>query len=244
MALKYLGETVDIHCGGIDHIPTHHTNEIAQSEVITGKPLAKVWMHTNHITIDDQKISKSLANGLTLEDIKNKGFSLRAFRLHVLESHYRNQSKFSWDSLRAADARLKSLYNLAVLRWQTIESSESHIDFDQAVRDDLITPLADDLNTPLALAHLSHREAIVSDDLIPDKDLEQFEKYLESIDKLFGLDLLSRTDISTGQKNIIAQREVARGQQNWAQADELRNKLSKDGIGIRDTAKRPIWYYL
>ena len=105
MALKYLGETVDIHCGGIDHIPTHHTNEIAQSEVITGKPLAKVWMHTNHITIDDQKISKSLANGLTLEDIKNKGFSLRAFRLHVLESHYRNQSKFSWDSLRAADAR-------------------------------------------------------------------------------------------------------------------------------------------
>ena len=244
MALKYLGETVDIHCGGIDHIPTHHTNEIAQSEVITGKPLAKVWMHTNHITIDDQKISKSLANGLTLEDIKNKGFSLRAFRLHVLESHYRNQSKFSWDSLRAADARLKSLYNLAVLRWQTIESSESHIDFDQAVRDDLITPLADDLNTPLALAHLSHREAIVSDDLIPDKDLEQFEKYLESIDKLFGLDLLSRTDISTDQKNIIAQREVARGQQNWAQADELRNKLSKDGIGIRDTAKRPIWYYL
>ena len=105
MSMKYLGETLDIHSGGIDHIPVHHTNEIAQSEAATGKHFANYWLHTNHITIDGQKISKSLGNSITLNQIEGLGFSPMVFRLHVLESHYRTQSKFSWQSLIAAKQR-------------------------------------------------------------------------------------------------------------------------------------------
>src|SRR5438876_825568 len=119
MSMKYLGETLDIHAGGIDHVPVHHTNEIAQSEAVTGKPFAKYWLHSNHITIEGEKIAKSAGNGITLEDIEAKGISLEAFRLHVLESHYRSQSKFSWESLQAAQNRLNDLHAWADLRHQT-----------------------------------------------------------------------------------------------------------------------------
>jgi cysteinyl-tRNA synthetase len=116
MSMKYLGETLDIHAGGIDHIPVHHTNEIAQSEGATGKQYAHIWMHTNHISVEGEKISKSLGNGLTLEDLENHHIDLQAFRLHVLESHYRSQSKFSWTSLEAAQNRLHHWREVADLK--------------------------------------------------------------------------------------------------------------------------------
>jgi cysteinyl-tRNA synthetase len=244
MALKYLGETLDIHCGGIDHIPTHHTNEIAQTESLTNKPLSKLWMHANHITVDDQKISKSLSNGITLEDIEKNGFDLIAFRLHVLESHYRNQSKFSWDSLGSSSVRLKGLYNLAVLRWQTTEKTDNQIDFEAAINHDLIEPMLEDLNSPLALSRISQRESLLSESLIAEANRENFEKYLTRIDSIFGLDLMSRSDINQGQKDLISQRQTARTQKNWQLADELRLTLAKDGIGINDTLGQPIWNYL
>ncbi|HET7529263.1 MAG TPA: cysteine--tRNA ligase, partial [Candidatus Saccharimonadales bacterium] len=102
MVKNYFGDTVDIHSGGIDHVPVHHTNEIAQSQALTGKPLANYWMHTNHILIDDKKIAKSEGNGLTLEELEEKGYGLDVLRLLVLQSHYRTQSKFSWEELDAA----------------------------------------------------------------------------------------------------------------------------------------------
>jgi cysteinyl-tRNA synthetase len=244
MSLKYLGETLDIHCGGIDHIPTHHTNEIAQTEVITHKPLSKIWLHTNHITIDDHKISKSLANGITLEDIESNGYDMSTFRLQVLGSHYRTQSKFSWDSMKSSATRLKSLYNMAVLRWQTLESNQSQLNFNDAIKNDLIGPLADDLNSPASLARISERENWLSDNLVASIDLERFESYLAAIDQAFGLDLLGRVDVTDSQKDLIAQRESARNQQEWTLADKFREQLAKDGLGIRDTAKKPIWYYL
>ncbi|HET8709204.1 MAG TPA: cysteine--tRNA ligase, partial [Candidatus Saccharimonadales bacterium] len=124
MSKKYLGATIDIHSGGIDHIPVHHTNEIAQSEAATGQPLAHYWLHTNHITIEGEKISKSLGNGITLEDIEARGFSLEAFRLHVLESHYRSQSKFSWESLEAAANRLQAYEAMADRQWQAYDAGK------------------------------------------------------------------------------------------------------------------------
>jgi cysteinyl-tRNA synthetase len=120
MSMNYLGATIDIHAGGIDHLPVHHTNEIAQSEAATGKPFAKYWMHANHVTVEGEKISKSLGNGITLEDIEGKGFTLSAFRLHVLESHYRSQSKFSWESLAAAQNRLQRWQAIADKRYQVV----------------------------------------------------------------------------------------------------------------------------
>src|SRR5581483_5008102 len=109
MVKKYLGDTIDIHAGGIDHIPVHHTNEIAQSEAVTGKRFALMWMHTNHILVDGDKIAKSLGNGITLEDIEKQGIELDALRFLVLQSHYRSQSKFDWETLRAAKVSLKKI---------------------------------------------------------------------------------------------------------------------------------------
>lgn len=245
MCMKYLGDTVDIHSGGIDHIPVHHSNEIAQSEAATGKLFAKVWMHTNHILINDEKISKSAGNGITLEDIEAKGYSLEAFRLHVLESHYRSQSKFSWDSLEAAQNRLRSLQAMAALRWQakaTVQDAGTFALGD--VSEELKSFLADDLNTPAALVYLSQVETQLNTVLIEQDMLDHFVGMLGAIDRLLGLNLLGIADISEENKQLIAEREDARTIQDWVKADELRDKLVIAKIGVRDTPSGPIWFPL
>ncbi|MCA9312938.1 cysteine--tRNA ligase, partial [Candidatus Saccharibacteria bacterium] len=106
IAMTLLGETLDIHTGGIDHIPVHHTNEIAQSEAATDKVFSNYWLHNNHLKADSTKISKSLGNGYTLQDIQAKGYSLLDFKMFVLQSHYRTESNFTWENLDGAKARL------------------------------------------------------------------------------------------------------------------------------------------
>jgi cysteinyl-tRNA synthetase len=207
MSMKYLGETLDIHAGGIDHIPVHHTNEIAQSEASTGKQFSRYWMHSNHITIEGEKISKSLGNGITLEDIEAKGISLDAFRLHVLESHYRSQSKFSWDSLEAASNRLRNWQAAAALRWQTREQTDDSgtivlSEVSVLIRD----ALSDDLNTPIVLALLSNVFEQVDIVLVPDEQLQEFVEMLVQIDALLGLHLSEQSDISGEQKKLISSR--------------------------------------
>lgn len=243
MGMKYLGETMDIHAGGIDHLPVHHTNEIAQSEAVTGKPLAQYWMHTNHISVNGEKISKSLGNGITLEDIEEKGFSLKAFRLHVLESHYRSQSKFSWESLEAASNRLKDYQALADLRFQPIATGEyelAELDYDQ-YKKDIQTYLADDLNTPEALRIVS-LVANERHDSIHHTEHDAFVAFLQYLDDVLGLDLLKSEDITDEQKQLVADRQVARDNKDWAKSDEIRDELGKQGLGVRDTAHGPVWY--
>jgi len=247
MSMKYLGETLDIHSGGIDHIPVHHTNEIAQSEAATGKPFAKHWMHTNHITIEGVKISKSLGNGITLEDVEAKGYSLAAFRLHVLESHYRSQSKFSWDSLTAAQNRLESLQALADLRWQTafVAAPEKADDFIELVSETIPAKISgfllDDLDTPKALAALSEYEPQLTAAYQP-AVRDEFETFLQYLDDMFGLGLLQSTDITDDQKALIASRDTARAAKDWTQSDELRDQLLAQGIALRDTPAGALWY--
>jgi cysteinyl-tRNA synthetase len=243
MSMKYLGETMDIHAGGIDHLPVHHTNEIAQSEAVTGKPVSQHWMHTNHITVNGEKISKSLGNGITLEDIEEKGFSLIAFRLHVLESHYRSQSKFSWESLEAASNRLKDYQALADLRFQPIATGEyelSELDYAQYQKN-IQSNLADDLNTPEALRIVS-LVANERHDSIHHAESDAFVAFLQYLDDVLGLDLLKSQDITDEQKQLVADRQTARDNKDWAQSDEIRDELGKQGIGVRDTAHGPVWY--
>ena len=234
MCLKYLGETIDIHAGGIDHVPIHHTNEIAQSQSLTGKPLASIWMHTNHIMINDEKISKSLGNAISLEDIEAKGYSLEALRLHVLESSYRSQSKFNWDSLAAATSRLLRYKNLAALRYQA--KGKEYIPLKG-----LAESMLDDLNTPLALSKL---EQFI--DSIEGKDIsvQTIEDAVSQIDSLFGLRLSEVKDISSDQKKLIAAREEARSRQDFLRSDELRNNLAEQNIGVKDMPGGPVWFYL
>jgi len=243
MAMRYLGETLDIHSGGIDHVPVHHTNEVAQSEAVTGKPFANYWMHTNHILINDEKIAKSIGNGITLEDVAVKGYSLEALRLHVLESHYRSQSRFSWETLEAAQNRLSNLHAMAALRWQALETTADTVTFALGdVAEELKAFLSDDLNTPAALAYLSSVEAQLNTVLIEKDMVDHFVAMLTAIDEMLGLSLSKIADISNEHKQLIAEREEARARQEWAKSDELRDKLAQANIGVRDTPAGPIWF--
>jgi cysteinyl-tRNA synthetase len=243
MSMKYLGETLDIHAGGIDHIPVHHTNEIAQSEAATGKPFARFWLHANHITIKDQKISKSLQNGITLEEIIEQGYSLEAFRLLVLESHYRSQSRFSWESLGAAENRLRELRAMAVLRYQTIPIGHDSPTFTyESAASELLILLQDDLNTPAALSYLSTVSTQVLAILVRESSLKYFCELLGTIDALLGTKLLAEADITSEERELIEKREAARVVKDYDLADNYRHQLEATGILLRDTTTTVIWY--
>lgn len=244
MSMKYLGDTLDIHTGGIDHIPVHHTNEIAQSEAATGKQFARHWMHSNHVLIDGEKISKSLGNGIRLSELAEQGVTPAAFRVLVLESHYRSQSKFSLQAAKAAQARLKDLYAMAALRWQPLDHPIDGASFGyDDVPSEIAALLADDLNTPGVMAYLSNVSKEIQTVLLWHKSLPHFETLLTGIDELLGLDLQSIQDITAAQKQLIADRETARQSKDWATADKLRDELLAQGIELRDTEYGVIWSY-
>lgn len=243
MSMKYLGETIDIHTGGIDHIPVHHTNEIAQSEAATGKQFAHYWMHTNHILVDGKKISKSLGNGITLEDIEKKGFAPEVLRLLVLESHYQSQAQFSWENLAAAQKRLHDIHAMADLRWQLVRpqnDSPTYVKFDEHKKT-LLDNLTDDLNTPGVMADISGLSQFVNAQLIGIDQKDEFNDFLAFVDDVLGLNLLSSKDVTDEQKALLASRERARGEEDWAKSDELREQLKKQGLEARDTPYGQIW---
>ncbi len=245
MSLQYLGPTLDIHTGGIDHIPVHHTNEIAQSEAATGKQFSKYWFHSNHITVNGQKISKSLGNGILLSDITDRSLPIEAVRLHVLESHYRSQSKFSWLSLEAAYNRWLDLRAMAVLRWQPRAATHDMPTFSlEDVPVEVANFLANDLDTPQALAFLSNISTQLQTVHIQANMVDHFETMLKGIDEMLGLSLSSIPDITPEQKQLIAEREQARQNKEWTISDMMRAELLKQGIGIHDAAHGPIWYPL
>ncbi len=242
MSMKYLGDTLDIHTGGIDHVPIHHTNEIAQSEAATGKRFANYWMHSNHVTVNGEKISKSLGNGIRLDEITAKGITPEAVRLHVLESHYRSQSKFSWESLTAAQNRLRDLRAMAVLRWQAPQTTIDSGTF--ALLDvplQLIERLSDDLDTPRALAYLSQVSTQLQAVLIERDMVDHFEAMLQKIDDLLGLNLMAEADITDEQKHLMSERLKARASKDWATADSMRAQLLEQGIVVRDIPNGAIW---
>ena len=220
----------------IDHLPVHHTNELAQSEGVTGKQFVRHWMHTNHITVEGEKISKSLGNSITLEDIEAKGISLEAFRLHVLESHYRSQSKFSWESLHAAQSRLTRWRQLSYLRWQAIELSQADDVRTDAVRE-FTEALQDDLDTPRALAAIEALFSIIERDGVTSSSLASFIKLLQTIDQAFGIRLLGE-DVSADQNSLIVSRENARKEkrQTGRQTNSQRRSI------YQPSALRALWH--
>ena len=250
MALSKLGETLDIHTGGIDHIPVHHTNEIAQSEAATGKRFSNYWLHANFLTVDGTKISKSLNNGYTLQDLQAKDYSPMDFRMFVLQSNYRTESNFTWDNLTAAKHRLAHWRAIAQLRWQTYDTLIDDDDKDTAEqtvsllasKQALIDILSDDLDTPGALALIDEAFSRVENKELSFVHQDAFEQLLETIDELLGLDLLKSTpDISEEQKLLIVERQRAREANDWSASDKARDALAKQGIKLKDTPHGPIW---
>ncbi len=253
MAMSLLGETIDIHTGGIDHIPVHHTNEIAQSEAASGKVFSNFWLHNNHLKVDGTKISKSLGNGYTLADLEKRGFSPLDLRLFVLQSHYRTEGNFTFENLGAAANRRNNWRNVAALRHQTHDTIQTDSDNESdsktvslyAAQQSLLETLNDDLNTPEALAQIDEAFSQVTSSRVDDIHQHALVSFLETIDELLGLSLLNTTpDISDDQKRLIIERNRVREQKDYDRSDELRNELEKSGITVRDTASGSIWEYI
>ena len=223
-----LGEPIDIHCGGIDHIPVHHTNEIAQTECAYGEKMANFWLHNNFITVEGQKISKSLGNVYMFSDLKEKGYSHMDYKMWVLQGHFQSERNFSFEDIAAAKQRLLNYRNFAALRWQKEATDMSE------VRKAMMVQLENNLNSAGALAELDKSMSTS----VPD---EEFVKFL---DDAFGLKIAESTpDISDELKTKIEKRFKAKKEKDFATADALRDEISDEGIALLDGADGSIWQY-
>ncbi len=225
MAHKYLGQPFDIHCGGIDHIPVHHENEIAQSEAAYGVKLADYWMHNEFLTVDGQKMSKSLGNVYTVSDLEAKGFDPLALRYFYLQAHYRQTENFTLEALQASQNALRKLWNHS----RELDKPGSVL---ADIEADFMSALNDDLNTPRALAVIWK---------LMDGDYASADKAatLLMMDKVLGLSLdkfvAKKIKIPAEIQELLDRRQAARGQKDWAGSDELRQVIEKSGWTVEDT---------
>ena len=253
MAMSILGPSIDIHTGGIDHIPVHHTNEVAQSEAASGQVFAHYWLHNNHLKIDGGKISKSLGNGYTLQNVEERGFAPLDLRMFILQGQYTNEGNFTFDNLAAAKNRLANWRNYAVLRHQTHDrlhdDTKKNDDTDtyislQAASGAVREALQNNLNTPEALRIIDDALARLDNKPLSAIHRHGLVVFLESIDELLGLQLLDTTpDISDDAKRLILERRRAREAKDWQLSDRLRDALQESGVTVRDTATDTIWEY-
>lgn len=234
-----LGDPIDIHTGGVDHIGTHHTNEMAQTQAAYGHKLAKLWIHNEFLLVDGQRMGKSLGNFYTLADITKKGYDPMALRLLFLQAHYRSQMNFAWEALDGAQAFLKRLKAWADLQFQPqLGHSKTAGDTYDAAIAKVKLAIGNDLNTSQALAVLS---GLANAAELEGVDTKQLAGLLEEMDQLLGLDLGNRQDIDNESKSLIARREEARKASLWDEADKLRQELLSQGIEINDTPHGPVW---
>jgi cysteinyl-tRNA synthetase len=247
MSAAQLGRPFDIHTGGVDLMFPHHENEIAQSTAATNeKYLSKLFFHSEHLLVNGQKMSKSLKNFYTLEDITSRDFDPLAFRLLVLQSHYRSQAHFSWENLTAAKNRLDNLKNWSALRYQKLAPHPEHLSalsLTDMARD-IHSGFTDDLDTPKVLAVIAERLPVITYDKQGGFNAQQILESTKFIDECFGLQLEHVADITDSQKALIRERTVARTAQDWGKSDELREQLAQQGIGINDESSGSTWYRL
>ena len=241
IAMKYLGNTIDIHAGGIDHIPVHHTNEIAQSEAATGTQFVHYWLHGAFLNVDGAKLAKSAGNSHTLQDVLAQGFDPLDLRLLFLQSHYRTSSNFTWGGLEAAQQRRLKLQAFADLRFQLREGGELDTPAFIETQRVMLESLNEDLNTPEALAALSDIVEAGETKLIDATAKDDFVDFLAFLDRVLGLKLLESSDITAEQKELLAQRDAARASHDFSKADAARDTLTQSGIELRDTPLGTIW---
>ncbi len=225
MSVKYLGQPFDIHTGGIDHIPVHHQNEIAQSESAYEKPLANYWLHGEFLVIDHKKMAKSDGTFITLKDIKEKKINPLAYRFLALSAHYRSLLNFSWEALENAENGLKHLYN------QIIKLGEAAGKINQEYKNKFLEKINDDLNMPQAMAVIS--------DLLK-SDLSNADKLatILDFDKVLGLrlaEILVKQETPDMVLELVEKREKMRREKKWKESDELREQIRGLGYEIEDS---------
>ena len=228
MSKKHLGNTIDIHMGGIEHIPVHHTNEIAQSESANGVKFVNYWLHNEHLVIDNKKMSKSLGNIYSIADIKEKGFDPLALRYLFLQAHYRSKQNFTWSVIEAAQKGLKNLIN------QVKELGNGLGKINEDYKEKFTEKIINDFNIPQALAIV--QELLKS-------DLSNSDKLatILNFDQVLGLDLdksrKEKIEIPKEIDALIQEREKARKNKDWNKADELRKKIKEKNYDIEDTSE-------
>jgi len=226
MSMRYLGPTIDIHTGGVDHISIHHTNEIAQSEAATGKPFVRFWVHHEFLRVDDQKMSKSLGNIYTVKDLEDKGFHPLAFRYLTFQTHYRSEMNFTWEALEAAQTALEKLFEAAG-EFDEIHKY-AHIEYER----DFTDALEQDLNMPKALS--------IVWDLLKNSRIPNPEKAatLREMDKVLGLKIFEnakkRMQIPRAVLKLAEERDYLRAHKQYTQSDHLRNRIEKMGYIVKD----------
>ncbi|MEO8862832.1 MAG: class I tRNA ligase family protein, partial [Candidatus Saccharimonadales bacterium] len=244
MSTNNLGMPFDIHTGGIDLIFPHHENEIAQSTAGGGETYAKYFVHNEHLLVDGKKMSKSLSNFFTLRDIQERGYDPLDFRLMMLQAHYRSQTNFTWDNLDAAHNRLQAYRAMADQRFQLHKEGKVKPTDIEQTKESITQALLSDLNTPLALKHLSEIESSIDSGGINTTCQDAYTNFLEWLDQTLGLNLSSRDDITEAQKKLLDERQHARNNKAWQTADSLRNDLRLQGIEVLDTELGQVWKYL
>lgn len=249
MSMKYLGETFDIHCGGVDLIFPHHENEIAQSEGATGKPFVRFWLHAEFLQVEGQKMAKSLGNFHTVRDLISKGYSAEAIRYLLLSVPYRTQLNFTIEGLRAAESALERLKNFRrrVSDFGGAEGSHPRIgDIIARAREAFESGMNDDLNTSNALAAIF--EMVRDINIAMDEgnfsadDRDAVLQFLERVDTVLGvLSLEEALMLEPEIEAMIEERNAARRNRDFKRADEIRNQLAERGISLEDTPQGTKW---
>lgn len=242
MSIKYLGERIDIHCGGVDHIPVHHTNEIAESEGALGHKWVNYWMHGEFLVLNNEKMSKSSGDFLTLSKLIEKGYSPLDYRYFCMQSRYRKQLLFSYENLTEAQKSLKKLRNkIANIAGSRTKNEKIREDRIKNYKDKFSEEISDDLNLPNAFTVLFH--------VIKDDTLNNSEKIviIEDFDTVFSLQLVNKADEENNGaddkwiQQLISERNDARGNRDWKRADEIRETLLKNNIELIDSKEGTTW---
>jgi len=239
-----LGDPIDIHTGGVDHIGTHHPNEMAQTQAAFGHKLANYWIHNEFILVDGLKMAKSKQNSYTLKDLAIKGYDALEYRMMVLQAHYRKELNFSWEGLEAARNRLNKIKSIAVMRFQPSAFNDSGVSAKSLMEclENMQLSLSNDLNTPTALSQLSEIVNSIESLGLASGTKVQYIKFLEKLDSMLGLALLETKDLDNTLQAILKSRTIARQNKLWNVSDELRVELQSNDISIRDTDQGQIWF--
>ncbi len=242
MSMKYLGETIDIHTGGEDNIFPHHESEIAQSEAANGKKFVNCWMHVRHLLIEGEKMSKSLDNFYTLQDLIDKGHSPKTIRYLFLNAHYRKPMNFTMESLGAAKKTLDSLIEF-MEKLDEVDGKKNPIvkELIENVKMEFRKAMDDDLNTPIALSaihnFISKINKLIDEKNMCKRDAKKIKKTMQEFDNVLGVLKIDKINVPKEVKKLLKQRRISRKNKDFKESDEIREKIKKLGWEVQDTEK-------
>lgn len=246
MSMKYLGNTVDIHTGGVDLIFPHHENEIAQSESFTGKRFVNYWLHNEFLMVEGKRMAKSSGNYYTLRDLLAKGYNPKAIRYLLLSTHYRQQLNFTFEGLKSAEGALSRLFDF-IHNLKNIKNGKNNPKIKrliQKTKKEFEEALDDDLNISQALSKIfdlvKEVNMLIEENQISESDAKNLTSLLQEFDNILGV-LERGESIDEEVQNLISQREEARRDKNWELADKIRKDLESEGVILEDTPDGTKW---